>query len=413
MLYLNMKTRSALLKVATLIACATSLNISALAQDNDREVFYRVSKSEFAAVVEQMNAGIPATFIIVAPDSWKILPNKKSGTSKPSSLKAYPENADTPSDTFQIIDDGQQITITSDIEANIKFTFKSIAGTYENLSETNFEIYNENGNPLMTAYNGTSCYFFDNESRAQNKYKALFDDNNDHMLNLRTYPKTVENATLKATQPIYINFVPGGSVSSGQFKITGPMTKDEFESATKVLSLYRLDDFNFMFENEDTPEIDGSISITYRTNNVITSSWMYPINLHYILNNGDEVDIEELLASPNYVTVHNPENTDRDKPSNCKIATDGTSTNIWAVPVTTIPSASRSNESLIPVGRIFKGVFAENGGDISTGVITTVADDENAEAEYFTIQGQRASQPLAPGLYIKRQGSKATKIFVK
>lgn len=49
--------------------------------------------------------------------------------------------------------------------------------------------------------------------------------------------------------------------------------------------------------------------------------------------------------------------------------------------------------------------------------ISSVADleanDPEAEVRYFTITGMRVDEPTAPGLYIRRQGGKSTKILVK
>lgn len=49
---------------------------------------------------------------------------------------------------------------------------------------------------------------------------------------------------------------------------------------------------------------------------------------------------------------------------------------------------------------------------ISTSVVDVIADDENAPVEYFNLQGVRVENPAAGGLYIKRQGSKVTKVIL-
>jgi hypothetical protein len=47
------------------------------------------------------------------------------------------------------------------------------------------------------------------------------------------------------------------------------------------------------------------------------------------------------------------------------------------------------------------------------GVSTVVVDDNsNAPVEYFNLQGVRVANP-ENGLYIRRQGNKATKVLVK
>ena len=47
----------------------------------------------------------------------------------------------------------------------------------------------------------------------------------------------------------------------------------------------------------------------------------------------------------------------------------------------------------------------------STSAITDIAADENAPVKYFNLQGIRVDNPTS-GLYIKRQGSKVTKVIM-
>ncbi len=49
---------------------------------------------------------------------------------------------------------------------------------------------------------------------------------------------------------------------------------------------------------------------------------------------------------------------------------------------------------------------------ITAGVGSVAVDDENAPVEYFNLQGVKVAEP-ASGLYIRRQGSNATKVVVK
>jgi hypothetical protein len=50
-------------------------------------------------------------------------------------------------------------------------------------------------------------------------------------------------------------------------------------------------------------------------------------------------------------------------------------------------------------------------GSDASGIETTIAD-ENAPAEYYNLQGVRVANP-AKGFYVKRQGNKATKVFLQ
>ena len=46
--------------------------------------------------------------------------------------------------------------------------------------------------------------------------------------------------------------------------------------------------------------------------------------------------------------------------------------------------------------------------------VTEIATDDNAPVEYFDLTGaKRNADTLAPGIYVKRQGAKATKVIVK
>jgi hypothetical protein len=45
--------------------------------------------------------------------------------------------------------------------------------------------------------------------------------------------------------------------------------------------------------------------------------------------------------------------------------------------------------------------------------VDTVLSEEEAPVEYYTLSGIRVKGVPAAGLYIRRQGSKATKVLVK
>ncbi len=48
---------------------------------------------------------------------------------------------------------------------------------------------------------------------------------------------------------------------------------------------------------------------------------------------------------------------------------------------------------------------------VSAGVNSVVVDDPNAPVEYYNLQGVRVANP-ANGIFIRRQGSKATKVIL-
>ncbi|MDO5395231.1 MAG: hypothetical protein Q4F07_04630, partial [Bacteroidales bacterium] len=50
----------------------------------------------------------------------------------------------------------------------------------------------------------------------------------------------------------------------------------------------------------------------------------------------------------------------------------------------------------------------------SSGVDNIIADDTDAPVEYYNLQGVRvAAENLSTGIYIRRQGSKATKVLIR
>lgn len=59
-------------------------------------------------------------------------------------------------------------------------------------------------------------------------------------------------------------------------------------------------------------------------------------------------------------------------------------------------------------------ILVKFNGQKTSSAVETITTDVNAPAEYYNLNGIRVSESsLAPGLYIRRQGGKSTKIIVK
>ncbi len=58
-------------------------------------------------------------------------------------------------------------------------------------------------------------------------------------------------------------------------------------------------------------------------------------------------------------------------------------------------------------------LVSKSGDSIITGIESVTADDEAAEAEYFTTSGIRVSEPLQPGIYIERRAGRSRKITIR
>ena len=90
------------------------------------------------------------------------------------------------------------------------------------------------------------------------------------------------------------------------------------------------------------------------------------------------------------------------------------SNKLWKAPEgETVTSMSLINCSTANTSRYISRVYALVEGAMSS-VECVEADvvDENAPVEYYNLQGVRVANP-ANGIFIKRQGSKVTKIYVK
>ncbi len=89
--------------------------------------------------------------------------------------------------------------------------------------------------------------------------------------------------------------------------------------------------------------------------------------------------------------------------NNCQLITSSIGT------TPTLTGTSTSVSVSLPANGF--AVFATTS---TTGVESVAVEaDENAPVEYYNINGVRISEPTAAGLYIKRQGNKATKVVVK
>ena len=60
------------------------------------------------------------------------------------------------------------------------------------------------------------------------------------------------------------------------------------------------------------------------------------------------------------------------------------------------------------------GIYNRNGdtGE-SAGIINIPADDVNAPAEYFNLQGIRIMEPATTGIYIVKKGNKVSKTYIR
>jgi len=182
---------------------------------------------------------------------------------------------------------------------------------------------------------------------------------------------------------------------------TGPDSNQGFKLAvddSKIFSLYCLDYFGMTLAETPIDESGENITVTLNPHALLGRPTLF---INYIINNGEEVTLDELLASEHRIEVSWDGYSSG--PLDIKLPDyDSEATTLWAVP--TIPYAPQA-----PYGPMFNCEYA----DLSTGITAPAICDTELTPVYYTIQGIRVSQPSAPGIYLCRRGTEVSKILVR
>lgn len=122
------------------------------------------------------------------------------------------------------------------------------------------------------------------------------------------------------------------------------------------------------------------------------------IHIKYILNNGDTVTYDGLLASSHSGLL------ERDKINSGYYTTslpnyDPEATTIWAMPV---------DIDNTPYGKMYSLTYA----DSTTAITDVTISHGNSEIEYYNLQGIRIDRPQSSGIYIMRKGNEVSKIKI-
>ncbi len=171
---------------------------------------------------------------------------------------------------------------------------------------------------------------------------------------------------------------------------------------SKRLSFYRLDPYKAELSESPMDE-DNNIVLTLSPHQRVAR--MNNNSINYILNNGEEVSISDLLSSQHSIAL--PSIITKPEPFEITLPNyNNDATTLWAIPTT----KSDRNSPHLPFGPIYRATYS----DISTGLTApAVADAEEATPVYYTLQGIRVSEPSAAGVYLCRRGAKVTKIIVR
>lgn len=228
-------------------------------------------------------------------------------------------------------------------------------------------------------------FYIDDTSVYLNFTLLLDESSNDCKFQIQTqYKKGVE----------YYSIVYTGAGDDEGFKLMA--------DNSKRLSFYRLDPYMLNFSESPLDE-DNNIVLTLNPHQRIAKMSYNSIN--YILNNGEDISISELLSSQHSIAI--PSTTTKPEPIEITLPNyNSDTTTLWAIPTT----KSDRNSPPVPFGPIFRTTYS----DISTGLTApVVTDTEVATPVYYTLQGIRVSEPSAPGVYLCRRGAEVTKIIVR
>lgn len=184
-----------------------------------------------------------------------------------------------------------------------------------------------------------------------------------------------------------------------------PSSKDKSFMAEKtddgeaMFYLYMLDHFSLGYVKTEQGEVRLSTNIRLPEN---TSK--YDLALKYIINNGEDVTEDDLMASDNAITIESPDVQE------IRIPHTSSETNVWVLPVVTGTVAARASDpAASPLGRISKFIIP----DEESGIIAISSDEAGASVVYYNLQGQIIPEPVCPGIYVKRHGNHAEKVVIR
>lgn len=357
-----------------------------------QSTYYRVHYPEFLAIVETLTS-LPSEYIIAAPKhgvAMQRLQSTRATILKPEDV-VFSEDNDT-------------LVISEETENKLSVILGTLVDKNENKVKDYPFTIKYDGNYLVNVFDEGTPYYrlekYIDENTLDGEFRVVYDQTpgNEGLLQLKTHLRINNNPDNARLNIVYAK---GESVTTERFRI--------ISNTSKQISIYRKDYFNIQPVDKATPvDNDKRIGLQFGSNPNIDAD--KPQYYHYILNDGSKVSVDDLMQSPGKITY---EANNTSTPNRIYIPYDGVSTTLWVMPVMD-GYAGMYNDSPIksaPVGRIVK-IEVAKGGD-TTGIDDIKTDGTNYIPQYFTIQGHPVNPPLAPGIYIKREGDKSTKILVK
>ena len=351
---------------AVLTACAFGLSA---------QTYYRVHTDEFATIMKNLDFGDYFIFAIGAPENGIVL---KSGTL-----------------TSQKYIDGVDVNVSDDIETIVakgddKIGFNIMPAENESskteVSQIKFNIIDLTGLYLCADSNQKFVYDLD----PSDSFNLIFDPNDDGCLQIKS---CLKNSNL-SIEPV--------ANSKGAFEFRLQTT------GYNRLSLYRLDFYDWTIDDSKVTD-SGLITLSSTPNDALRTV-ANPTYIHYILNDGENVSMTELINSTNQIAIpgfKKGESISLSIPTNDILSRANNDNNtLWALPVN-----HDDSHILIPMGKIITKKYADDG--ISTGIVSVGVDAYAQESVYYTLDGRKAVMPLVPGVYVRRIGDKADKVIIR
>lgn len=354
------KSTSNPFRAAIQLFAASSLfvAINANAQDVDR--YFQVDKPLLETMINSQAIYLQYPVLIVAPNEGRALP---SNISQNKPLTGVP---------ITLYDNYVETTAqNNDIIFKLIYLGESSKG-----NGFEFNLSNYNGvNYLMSSSGKLSI------GTSETVFTLNFDESDENCFLL---------------QPNY-------KQSSTDYSINYDESTKEFSLASenmKGIRLYMFDNMGFSTAEASLSDDLSTISINLNPYTEIRGTQVF---IKYILNNGEDVPLSDLIASEHYLKVTWPK--DKQEPVTISLPNyNQEATTLWAIPALDLGTNPEA-----PIGPIFQSTYA----DVSTGITATkIAADDTAPV-YYTIQGVQVSHPTTPGIYLCRRGSDVSKILVK
>lgn len=339
--------------VALIIAASSFVALNTNAQDVDR--FYRIDKSLFEAMVKSHAIDLQYPVLIVAPNEGMALPTDISQNKRFAGVPI------TLYDNYTELEAG-----------NKSLQFKLIP----QYNDYDFKISNYNGAQYLMSSSGK--------------------------LSIGT-SSTVFTLNFNESDESCFLLQPNYKKNSTDYSIDYDENSKEFllvSENMKGISLYMFDKMGFATAEASVSDDMSTISMNLNSDKDYIGTEVF---IKYILNNGENVTVSDLIASEHCYNVSWPKN--KLEPVIIPLPNyNQEATTLWAIPVLNLGTNPDA-----PVGPVFHSTYS----DVSTGITSTEITADDATPIYYTIQGVRVSNPSAPGIYLCRRGSNVSKILIR